>query len=453
MYTQPVISTVVLNWNRSDLLQKTLESYLQTVSVPFEIFIVDNASSDDSRVIIDRFSAAAVNITPILLDTNMGGEAINLGLEKCKGSLLHISENDLEYLPGWSDQVVNLFNTFPRLGQLSLFGPVPDDDEIWHVKPSVLRHRKGRIIYEALSNVGTSSVLSREVWDQGVRIVNLDKVNDIQFPRDVQLSQDVKDRGFIVAWADHYLVRNLGHSAAEFESRPDYYEENYRSKPWIGETGWRARITDYKRQARPVRASFLTGRDSITAEMSFPSNLCPEPRLWSMLDGKTPEIEVLEFLYGLVRMVKPVHAIETGAWRGYTAVTIGRALKENGRGKLVALEPDPDFHAAASQRIEEHLSGGLVDVVCQNGASFTPAFDIDLLLLDSHPGNYSKEFRHFLPLLKSGCIIVFFETNSRQGSVMQNVARLAHEQSMAGFFFPTPRGLAVCQYLGSPNRE
>ena len=36
----------------------------------------------------------------ILLDKIIGGEVINLGLAKAKGKLLHISANDIEYLPG-----------------------------------------------------------------------------------------------------------------------------------------------------------------------------------------------------------------------------------------------------------------------------------------------------------------------------------------------------------------
>jgi glycosyltransferase involved in cell wall biosynthesis len=46
---QSVISIVVLNWNRSDLLKETIDSYLNTVTVPYELFIIDNASADDSR--------------------------------------------------------------------------------------------------------------------------------------------------------------------------------------------------------------------------------------------------------------------------------------------------------------------------------------------------------------------------------------------------------------------
>jgi Glycosyltransferases, probably involved in cell wall biogenesis len=83
---------------------------------------IDNGSTDDSRKIIkelnDKYKNKINEI--ILLDKNIGGEAINLGLAKAKGKLLHISENDIEYLPGWFKKVVKLFQTFNELGQLSL---------------------------------------------------------------------------------------------------------------------------------------------------------------------------------------------------------------------------------------------------------------------------------------------------------------------------------------------
>lgn len=113
-----VISTVILNWNRSDLLKITVESYLKTVEVPYELIIVDNGSTDNSRKIIEELKAKHGNKINkiILLDKNIGGEAINLGLNEAKGKLLHISENDIEYLPGWSTKVVKLFQTFDKLG-------------------------------------------------------------------------------------------------------------------------------------------------------------------------------------------------------------------------------------------------------------------------------------------------------------------------------------------------
>jgi len=44
-----VLSTVLLSYNRLNLLKKTIDSYLSTISVPFELIIVDNLSSEDVR--------------------------------------------------------------------------------------------------------------------------------------------------------------------------------------------------------------------------------------------------------------------------------------------------------------------------------------------------------------------------------------------------------------------
>jgi hypothetical protein len=44
-------------------------------------------------------------------------------------------------------------------------------------------------------------------------------------------------------------------------------------------------------------------------------------------------------LYGLARALKPAVAVEIGSARGKSACYVGRALKENGAGKLYAIDP------------------------------------------------------------------------------------------------------------------
>src|SRR5215212_10783259 len=44
-------------------------------------------------------------------------------------------------------------------------------------------------------------------------------------------------------------------------------------------------------------------------------------------------------LYGLARALKPRVAVEIGSARGKSAAYVGRALKENGFGKLYAIDP------------------------------------------------------------------------------------------------------------------
>jgi len=89
-----LISTIVLNWNRAFLLQRTLRSYADTVSGPAEIFVVDNGSVDESREVIEEARSYLPRLVTVLLDENVGGEAVNRCLDKVSGELIHISEND-----------------------------------------------------------------------------------------------------------------------------------------------------------------------------------------------------------------------------------------------------------------------------------------------------------------------------------------------------------------------
>lgn len=235
------------------------------------------------------------------------------------------------------------FEVFPELGQLSVFGPVPTDEEAWAVKPSSLRHRQGRIVYITEQNVGTTSVLRREFWERGVRVHNLrSQEGTFLFPDDGRLSVDVRSLGLSVAWAHKYLASNLGHMGREIEEHPDYYLENYRSKQWLGVDGLRLRMEEWQSRVTPVRKSVLVSDETLSPEKSLPSPECPFPQRWSMIDGNTAELETLEFLHSVVRLLKPHIIVETGTWHGYSAVAMARALRQNGFGKVITYEIDQE---------------------------------------------------------------------------------------------------------------
>mgnify|MGYP001168851444 CR=1 FL=1 len=64
------ISTIVLNWNRADLLRATLRSYAETAREPFDITVVDNASTDHSRTAIEDAKRAISGLRAVY---NAGG--------------------------------------------------------------------------------------------------------------------------------------------------------------------------------------------------------------------------------------------------------------------------------------------------------------------------------------------------------------------------------------------
>ena len=110
------------------------------------------------REVIERCRAELQGLEAIFLDreSRRGGDQPRLGAS-CAGDLIHISENDQVFLDGWSQQLRCAgFTVFAGLGQLSSSEQVPTDDEAWVVKPAHLRFSKGKIVYEAEGNVGTS---------------------------------------------------------------------------------------------------------------------------------------------------------------------------------------------------------------------------------------------------------------------------------------------------------
>ena len=88
---RPILSTIVLNWNRAHLLRITLESYLASVSVPYELIVVDNASTDSSADVIDEVCRRSERHRAVRLKRNLGGPALNAGLRLAKGEFLHMA--------------------------------------------------------------------------------------------------------------------------------------------------------------------------------------------------------------------------------------------------------------------------------------------------------------------------------------------------------------------------
>jgi hypothetical protein len=107
----------------------------------------------------------------VYLDENIGGEAFNVVIPLTRGDFIHLSENDQIFLPGWAEHAREAFAAFDTLGQLSLFSDTPTDEEAWEPKPSHLKFSRGKILYEAPNNVGTSSILRAPLFrERGIAI-------------------------------------------------------------------------------------------------------------------------------------------------------------------------------------------------------------------------------------------------------------------------------------------
>jgi glycosyltransferase involved in cell wall biosynthesis len=232
----------------------TLRSYFETTKAARQVILVDNNSDPETLEVIEAWKATGNIDKLILLDQNEGGCAFNRAAPFVTGSYVHFSENDLEYRPGWDTILLAKFDAFPRLGQLSLFGPEPESDkgEVWTRHRARRAEAAGQVIWPTKKNVTTTCIVRRKVLD-AVPWTNNERPGGFRMPNDSGYSARIHGLGLVVAWNDTYVATNWGHNVEEWNSNLSYYLASYENKAWLGVDGLeeRLRLAGYRFERQP----------------------------------------------------------------------------------------------------------------------------------------------------------------------------------------------------------
>ena len=111
---KPQISVIIPNWNGIEHLPTCLDSLRAQSFRDFEIIVVDNASSDESRELLARIYPE-VHLIP--LDRNHGFTgACNAGLRLARGEICVLLNNDTEADSRWLAEVLAAFERHPEAG-------------------------------------------------------------------------------------------------------------------------------------------------------------------------------------------------------------------------------------------------------------------------------------------------------------------------------------------------
>jgi len=210
------------------------------------------------------------------------------------------------------------------------------------------------------------------------------------------------------------------------------------------ELGLKRLFKKEKREHRVLRQIQRTG-DVLQPEWHRATPECPHPQRWSMYDGMTAEVEVLEFLRCLVTTIKPELVVETGSFSGISTLWIAEGLKQNGRGKVITCEIDPVIYANAQRRIQASDVASWIE--CRNESSLEMKIEgrIDLFFSDSGRDTREPEIRRFLPQISPYGIIAVHDASSHLKFVRKFMLELESEGLLSVVLLPTPRGLALAQ--------
>jgi GT2 family glycosyltransferase len=108
-----LISVVVVNWNRKELLRACLSSLARQKNVDFETIVVDNGSSDGSGEMAESEFGARV----IRNQENRGFcAANNQGIAAARGEFIALLNNDAEAAPGWLAALHRACSSGPEVG-------------------------------------------------------------------------------------------------------------------------------------------------------------------------------------------------------------------------------------------------------------------------------------------------------------------------------------------------
>jgi GT2 family glycosyltransferase len=109
----PRASVIIPTWNGARFLAPCLRALRSQTNRDFEVLVVDNGSTDDTRTVLAGFPEVEV----VALPENRGfAAACNVGLRQARGEVLVLLNNDTAAEPGWLGALVAALDRHPEAG-------------------------------------------------------------------------------------------------------------------------------------------------------------------------------------------------------------------------------------------------------------------------------------------------------------------------------------------------
>jgi glucosyl-dolichyl phosphate glucuronosyltransferase len=145
------ISVVVPTHNRSRLLAKTLESLIdqRAASVRYEVLVVDNNSSDDTRGVVETFIQRWTAVRYLFEPRPGVSHARNTGIAAARAPIVAFIDDDVEADAGWVMAIKQAFDRHPDIDCVGgrIVGHFAEPPPAWftpfHWGPLALQEEKG----------------------------------------------------------------------------------------------------------------------------------------------------------------------------------------------------------------------------------------------------------------------------------------------------------------------
>ncbi|NNG00364.1 MAG: glycosyltransferase [Desulfobacteraceae bacterium] len=171
------ISIVVCTYNRAEMLEDTLRSWVTVdkESIHVELVVVDNNSTDLTRQVVRQFEQARPGEVIYVFEDKPGlSFARNKGIEIARGRLIAFVDDDIYFTEDWLKEILN---TFRNQGRADCVGgnsipsfeiPKPEwlTDDLMRVYGSTLSGETEKVMAFPEHPFGVNMVFKREVFER-----------------------------------------------------------------------------------------------------------------------------------------------------------------------------------------------------------------------------------------------------------------------------------------------
>jgi glycosyltransferase involved in cell wall biosynthesis len=197
------ITVVIPLFNKKDTIRKTLDSILNQTSLPEEVIVVNDGSTDGSESVVESLKLPFVRLINQL---NAGvSSARNKGLNEAKGDWIAFLDADDIWMPQFLERIRLLHNTFPECKVIATSYLIQNQNGIR--KEIVLNRMPFNVEYGKLTNYfEVSSVSHPPVWSSAVVVEKTAIIRIGGFPQGIYSGED------LITWARLATVFEIAYS-------------------------------------------------------------------------------------------------------------------------------------------------------------------------------------------------------------------------------------------------
>jgi len=121
--SKPTVTIIIPTYNRAHLLGRAIRSVLTQTFHDWELIVVDDASTDNTKEVVNSFQDPRIHY--LCHETNRGGPAArNTGIRKARGLYIAFLDSDDEWLPIKLQKQLELFSNSSELVGLIYTGAI-----------------------------------------------------------------------------------------------------------------------------------------------------------------------------------------------------------------------------------------------------------------------------------------------------------------------------------------